>query len=83
MTSLKASGQPCKSCEPKKGKLQRIIEGWGNYLFPDKEIEAIAKFRALKCAICDFNKLEICSKCACPIPMKTRSMDEKCEINRW
>lgn len=56
MTSLTESGQPCRNCNPKKGKLQRIVEGWGNYLFPDKEIETMAKFRALRCATCDFNK---------------------------
>ena len=83
MTSLEKSEQPCKSCTSNKGKLQRIIEGWGNYLFPDKGIEAMAKLRALKCATCDFNILEVCTKCICPIPAKTRSVDSKCEINRW
>lgn len=100
MTLSTASGQPCKNCHPKKGRLQRIVEGWGNYIFPDKEIETIAKVRALKCATCDFNKdildnditgflkplgvvIPVCLKCYCPIEAKTRSITDKCEINRW
>lgn len=83
MISETASEQPCKTCGGNKGKLQKIIEGWKNYIFPDAEVEKIAKFRALKCATCDFNILEMCTKCNCPIPMKTRSMDSECEINRW
>lgn len=57
MTSQKTSDQPCASCEGnKKGRLQRIVEGWGNWIFPNKEVESIAKLRALRCATCDFNK---------------------------
>ena len=83
MTSEQASEQGCKTCGSNKGKLQRIIEGWKNYIFRDKEVEKIAKYRALRCATCDFNKMEICTKCNCPKPMKTRSMDEECPIGRW
>jgi len=84
MTSEKTSGQGCSSCVNSKGPLQRIIEGWGNYLFPNPEVEKIAKVRALRCATCDFNKFEICTKCVgCPVAAKTRSMDEECPIGRW
>ena len=84
MTLSTTSEQPCKSCGGNKGKLQKIIEGWKNYIFPNEKVERIAKARALRCATCDFNILEMCMKCGgCPIAMKTRSMDSKCEINRW
>ena len=57
MTSEKKSDQSCSSCgNNSKSRVQRIIEGWDNYLFPDPEVEAKAKVRALRCATCDFNK---------------------------
>lgn len=31
---------------------KEIIEGWSNYIFPDKKVEYIAKSRALICAEC-------------------------------
>lgn len=89
MISKKISEKPCNTCgSNKKGKLARIIEGWGNYFFPNEEVEKIAKYRALRCATCDFNKFDVCTKCVgvgvgCPIAMKTRSMDEECPIDRW
>ena len=101
MTSEPASEQPCNTCgNNSKGRLQRIIEGWKNYVFRDPEVEKVAKYRALRCATCDFNKdmidneitgilkplgvtIQACTKCYCPIAQKTRSMDSKCEINRW
>lgn len=101
MTLYQTSEQPCNTCgNAKKGRLQRIVEGWENYVFPDPEVEKVAKVRALRCATCDFNKdmldsalpdilkpkgmtISVCTKCYCPIAQKTRSMDSKCEINRW
>ena len=56
MTSEQTSEPSCANCVNSKGPLQRIIEGWGNWIFPDKEVEKIAKVRALRCATCDFNK---------------------------
>lgn len=70
----------CAACQ-KKGRLSSIVQGWGNYLFPDPEVEKIAKIRALTCATCPSNKLNICTECTCPIPMKTRSMQENC--HKW
>ena len=84
MTSETTSEQPCNTCGGKKGKLQIIIEGWKNYVFPNEEVEKVAKYRALRCATCDFNKLELCTKCGgCPIIAATRSMDHDCPIGRW
>lgn len=38
-----------------------IVDGWKNYIFPNKKIEYIAKARALICAECPLNVLGICS----------------------
>ena len=84
MSLQNQSEQPCSACDGMKtSKLQKIIEGWGNYLVPDPEVEKVAKYRALRCATCDFNKFEVCSKCNCPIIAATRSMDHDCPIGRW
>lgn len=57
MTSKKTSESSCSTCGGgNKGKLQKIVEGWGNWIFPDPEVEEVAKYRALRCATCDFNK---------------------------
>lgn len=85
MTSEEISEQPCSACgDKKKGKLAQIVEGWGNVLFPDPEVEKVAKYRALRCAACDFNILNLCTKCGgCPIIAATRSKDHECPIGRW
>ena len=84
MTLEETSKQPCSVCgDKKKGKLAQIIEGWENVIFEDPEVEKIAKYRALRCATCDFNKLNFCTKCTCPIIAATRSMDKDCPIGRW
>jgi hypothetical protein len=64
-------------------KLNNIIEGWKNVIFPNKEVEKIAYERAIICANCDKNKLNICSECGCPLVAKLRSINEKCPINKW
>ncbi len=56
MTSEKTLEKPCSTCGDGKGKLQRIVEGWGNSVFRNEKVENIAKYRALRCATCDFNK---------------------------
>lgn len=80
-------------------KLTNILKGWGNYVFPKKEVEQLAKARAEICARCphaEKGKYEviregrireiagmICSLCACPLSTKLRSPEETCPINRW
>lgn len=74
----------CVTCaNQKKSKLQKIIEGWGNLLFPNPEVEAVAKARAERCSHCSWNLLEVCQKCTCPIPAKVRSMGDACPLGRW
>jgi hypothetical protein len=70
-------------CCGKKSKVERIIEGWGNYIFRTPETESIAQRRASICAVCNENQKEWCFKCACYIPAKTRSIAEKCPKNLW
>jgi hypothetical protein len=71
------------SCCGQKSRTERIIEGWGNFIFRTKETEEIAKRRASICAVCNENTFEVCMSCKCPIPMKTRSMSEKCPKALW
>lgn len=66
----------CTTCQ--KGAFGKIIEGWGNYLFPDKEIENVAKIRALTCATCNHNRLGMCTDCGCLISPKTRTKEKTC-----
>jgi hypothetical protein len=70
-------------CCGKKSKVERIIEGWGNFTFRSPETEGIAKERAKICAVCPENKHELCKMCGCYIPAKIRSMSEKCSKNLW
>jgi hypothetical protein len=74
----------CTDC--KKTRVQRIIEGFGNYIFRTPETEAIAKRRAEICAVClEINKVknEFCPECKCFIPAKIRSMAENCPKKLW
>jgi hypothetical protein len=66
-----------------KNKFERIIEGWGNYIFPKPEIEETAKHRARICAVCGQNKDEWCAICKCYIPAKVRSRTEQCPEKLW
>jgi len=71
----------CIDC--RKSRAQRIIEGWGNYIFRTPETEAVAKRRAEICATCNENKKEWCQVCGCYIPAKVRSMAEECPKKLW
>jgi hypothetical protein len=73
-------------CENCKSQVQRIIEGFGNYVFRTPETEAKAKRRAEICAVClQINKVknEFCPECKCFIPAKIRSMSEECPLKLW
>ena len=80
-------------------QVSRIINGWYHYFSSDTEVEKIALKRAKICAVCphkreskffkwvkdDLKEISgtVCGKCECPIPLKTRSIEEKCPINHW
>jgi hypothetical protein len=73
-------------CDCKKSRVERIIEGFGNYVFRTPETERIASERAKICAVClEINKVnnEFCPECHCFIPAKIRSMAEECPKKLW
>lgn len=64
--------------------LEEIYCGWKNYVFPNKDIEELAKKRVVICVDCPKLKLnKICSSCGCYIPSKTRSPRSRCPLNKW
>lgn len=74
----------CTEC--KKTRVQRIIEGFGNYIFRTPEAEQKAIERAKICAVClQISKVknEFCPECKCFIPAKIRSMSEQCPKKLW
>lgn len=65
-------------------KLSEIYEGWKNYVFPNPEIEALAKERIAVCSECDhLNALLVCTACGCPRAGKARSPESRCPHNKW
>jgi hypothetical protein len=68
-------------------KLSEIYDGWKNYIFPNPEIEEIAKKRM---AICVENKCgkyksnnDTCKLCGCYMPAKVRSPKSYCLLKKW
>ena len=80
-------------------KLNNILQGWKNYAFESKEIESMAKARAVECAKCELavyglvsslvdDRIEDikglkCSMCDCPLSGLLRAPDEKCKLDKW
>jgi len=64
-------------------KLKEIKDGWGNYVFPNPEVEAIANQRAIICSACTENKMGICGKCGCVLAAKCRNLKSKCPKALW
>jgi len=42
-------------------KYTEIVEGWGNFLFPNKKVEYEAKMRAILCGECTLYNAGICN----------------------
>ncbi|MFA5366556.1 MAG: hypothetical protein WC333_01340 [Dehalococcoidia bacterium] len=67
-------------------KLSEIYDGWKNYIFPNPEVEEIAKKRI---AICVENKCgkyksnDTCKLCGCYMPAKVRSPKSYCQLKKW
>lgn len=70
-------------------KLEEIINGWGNYIFKNKEVEELAKKRLSICldnqgkndkCMSDRN---FCNNCGCFIPAKVRSETSQCPKRKW
>lgn len=64
-------------------KLKEIYDGWKNYIFPNPEIESMAKYRASICSECEHLVLGVCSICGCPSAGKIRSPESQCPIGLW
>ncbi len=64
-------------------KISEIFNGWKNVVFPNEEVEKVAKTRAAICAQCEYNVKSRCKKCGCPLVAKTRSMQSDCPLKKW
>lgn len=65
-------------------KLDEIITGWKNYVFPNKEMEKLATERLLICIDCDKLKTgNRCGLCGCFMPAKVRSAKSTCPLKKW
>tara|TARA_R110000782_G_scaffold21002_3_gene56716 strand:+ start:612 stop:860 length:249 start_codon:yes stop_codon:yes gene_type:complete len=80
-------------------KIENILNGWQNFMSKSEVTEALAKERAKICSGCDSNvksKLLIfvkdelkeieghkCKECQCPLSAKIRSVNEKCDLDKW
>jgi len=65
-------------------RLQEIFKGWKNYMFPNKDIEEIAKTRMEICIGCDkLSDRNYCDICGCYMPAKVRSIKSKCDDKKW
>lgn len=61
-----------------------IIAGWTNYVFPNKEVEEVAKKRLKICCGCDkISDRNYCKICHCFMPAKVRSLKSKCPLRLW
>jgi len=70
--------------EKKVSILKEIYDGWKNFIFENKEVEALAKERMEICVDCQFFRTnKTCEKCGCYMPAKTRSPHSKCPENFW
>lgn len=65
------------------GKFQNIVEGYGNLISSNPEIEKLAHERMKICDGCDENWNLWCKKCNCYIPAKARSRVEVCSLDLW
>lgn len=66
-------------------QLEEIYEGWKNYIFPNKQIEELAKKRINLCVSCDQFRVDTkrCGSCGCFMPAKVRSELSKCPLKKW
>lgn len=69
-----------------KRKLSSIISGWKNVIIEDKEFMPLYQSRFDICQSCEYNKLQVCGICGCPLVSKTKSLLEECpypEGSKW
>lgn len=65
--------------------IKSILEGWKNYIFPNEEVEEIAKHRLLVCSKCPHRINSKCGECGCPLETKARAVNQrnKCPKDKW
>lgn len=80
-------------------KTKEVFNGWLNLLFKNEQVEKLAEQRAELCYRCkhrkftnvtiflksDFYSIQdyICNLCKCPLSAKIRSINSKCDANKW
>jgi hypothetical protein len=76
-------------------KINQIVEGWKNNLFPAEEMKGIIKLvskeRTNICKLCEFHSkhhLSIrpdahCTNCGCTLSAKTKCLSCECPIGKW
>lgn len=72
-------------------KIQEILNGWGNLIIKDEEVEKLARPRLEICAECpemsnypnEVQMFSFCKICKCNISSKTRSVNSKCPKELW
>ena len=65
-------------------KLEEIIIGWKNYVFPNKMIEEQAKDRLKVCLDCKLlSERYFCNVCHCFMPAKVRNPKSTCPKKLW
>lgn len=66
------------------GKLEEIVSGWKNYVFPSEFMEGKAKRRLSVCLDCPLlSDRNFCNICHCFMPAKVRSPKSTCPKNKW
>lgn len=65
-------------------RLSEIFKGWKNYVFPNPDIEKLAKERMEICVGCEFlSNRNSCELCGCYMPAKVRSPKSHCNEKKW
>lgn len=63
---------------------EEIVAGWTNFVFPNKEIEELAKKRLKICLPCKkISDRNYCKICRCYMPAKVRSPKSTCPLRFW
>lgn len=66
--------------------LSEIYNGWKNYVFPNPQIEELAKKRIAVCVenkCGKYTKKDTCKICGCFMPAKVRSIKSTCALKKW
>jgi len=65
-------------------RLSEIFKGWKNYVFPNPNVEELAKERMEICVGCDdLTDRNYCELCGCYMPAKVRSPKSRCKGKKW